>query len=258
MTTSLVLDRLALYWFACIGLAVGSFLNVVIFRMPRGYLLSLPRRSVCMSCKTQLGSVENVPVLSFLFLRGKCRHCDARIGIRHPIVEILTAVLFLAVYRYFGFHGLSLYYSFFVAALVAVTFIDIDFRIIPDKISIPGMFVGLGGALFIPEVSFYDHFAGFLFGGGVFWALSFVYQRWTGRDGLGFGDVKLLAMIGAFLGLKGALGTLFVSSIFGSIIGIALMVIQKKTLKMSVPFGPFLALGAFVMLFWGDYFLFHF
>lgn len=256
MTLSFALDRVALFWFAFIGLSVGSFLNVVIYRMPRGFLLGLPRRSVCAVCKTRLGAIDNVPVLSYIFLRGKCRFCAAPIGIRHPIIELLTAVLFVAVYRFFGLSIAAFYYAIFVSMLLAITFIDIDFRIIPDKISYPGMIVGLIGSLAMREASFVDHLAGFLFGGVVFWSLSFVYFKWTGREGLGFGDVKLLAMIGSFLGLKGTIGTLLVSSVSGSVIGITLMIIERKNLRMAVPFGPFLALGGLVMLFWSDYFLF--
>ncbi len=258
MSLSPLLDRLAIGWFGLIGLVVGSFLNVVIYRLPRGYLLSLPRRSVCANCKKQIRGYENIPIISYLFLGGRCGGCQISIGVRHPFVEALTAVLFVAIYLHFGFSVLTVYYAFFAAALIAVTFIDLDFRIIPDRISILGMVLGLIGAMIHPALSASSHVLGLLFGGGVFWLFSFLYLKWTGRDGLGFGDVKLLAMIGAFLGLQGAIGTLLASSVIGSIVGLSLMFIQKKDLKMAIPFGPFLAIGALIMLFWGDSFVLRF
>ncbi|MEW6056513.1 MAG: A24 family peptidase [Bdellovibrionota bacterium] len=250
--TLLSFDFFFLFWFSVLGACVGSFLNVVIFRIPRGYKIGLPSRSICTRCRRRIRWYENIPVLSYLALRGRCHGCGAGISRRYPFVECVTALLFAGVYAHFGVTLATLYYCGFVAALVAVTFIDIDFRIIPDVISIPGVVIGLAGSLSVGRVSFSDAATGALFGGGFFWALGWAYEKYSGREGLGFGDVKLIAMIGAFLGLKGSMVTIVLSSLIGSIFGVAIMIIQRKNLKLAIPYGPFLALGALLYLFWGD------
>ena len=242
-----------LAWFAAAGLAVGSFLNVVIYRVPLGFFVSLPSRSACRKCKRRLAWYENIPVFSYLALRARCRTCASPISARYPLVEIMTSALFVAVFGYYGATFATLYYSAFCAALVAITFIDLDHRIIPDVISFPFIAIGLLGSLAVPGLGIANSAMGAAAGGFGFWFMAWGYQKISGREGLGFGDVKLLAMIGAFLGPRGALGTVLLSSIVGSVVGIVIMIVQKKNLKLALPFGPFLALGAFVYLFWGDY-----
>ena len=240
-------------WFCVLGLCVGSFLNVVIFRLPAGYLLGLPSRSACMNCRRKLFWYENIPLVSFLFLQGRCAGCDCRISFRYPFVELLTAVLFIAIYRFYGFSFGALFYCLFVAGLIAITFIDLDHLIIPDSISLPGIISGLLGSFWVVDLGYLHSVLGVLSGGGVFWLLGWVYEKYTGREGLGFGDVKLLAMIGAFLGPSGALGTMVISSLMGSVFGVILMIAQKKDMKLAIPYGPFLAIGALTFLFWGDF-----
>lgn len=247
------IEALLALWSFFFGAAIGSFLNVVIFRIPNGYRLNLPSRSACVSCKRKLHWYENVPILGYVFLRGRCQSCGIAISPRYPIVELLTAVLFFAVYRYFGLSIATPYFWYFAAALVAITFIDLDHRIIPDVISFPGIAVGFIFSFAAPELGFLRSGLGIALGGFLFWFMGWIYERITGREGLGFGDVKMLAMIGAFLGPKGVFGTIVISSMVGSVVGIILMVVQKKDLKLAVPYGPFLAIGALVQLFWGDY-----
>lgn len=239
-------------WVVVVGAAIGSFLNVVIYRVPRGFLVALPSRSACRECKRKLAWFENIPVLSYLFLRAKCKVCGSAISARYPLVEVMTATLFLAVYEHKGLGLEAIYYWVFCSALVAITFIDLDFRIIPDVISLPLLVLGIAMSPFIPSLGLKSSIIGAAAGGFGLWAMAWAYQKVTGREGMGFGDVKLLAMIGAFLGPQGALGSVLVSSIVGSIVGIVIIVIQRKNLKLALPYGPFLAVGALVCLFWGD------
>jgi leader peptidase (prepilin peptidase)/N-methyltransferase len=240
-------------WFIVLGLSIGSFLNVVIFRLPLGFHLSLPSRSACMKCRRKLRWYENIPLLSYLGLRGKCSGCQRVISARYPLVESMVAVLFLAVYLVFGLNFTTFYYCVFLAALVAITFIDLDHRIIPDSISLPGIVIGFIGSIFVPELGPVSSLFGILIGGGFFWFMGWAYEKIRGQEGLGFGDVKLLAMIGAFIGPRGTLSTIVISSVFGSVVGLILMIAHKKDLKLSLPYGPFLAIGAMTFLFWSDY-----
>lgn len=248
-----VFRPLFLIWVLVVGAAVGSFLNVVIYRLPRGFRVGLPSRSACRACRRRLAWYENVPLISYLLLLGKCRTCHAMISLRYPLVEIMTATLFVAVAGYQGLSFSTAYYCAFCAALIAITFIDLDFRIIPDAISVPFMVIGLAGSFLVPSLGLAAAAGGAAIGGLGLWLTAWLYERATGREGLGFGDVKLLAMIGAFLGPKGALGTIFISSIVGSTIGIVIMIAQKKNMKLALPYGPFLAMGALCWLFWGDF-----
>lgn len=165
----------------------------------------------------------------------------------------MTALMFVAVYSYYDLSFESFFYCIFVAALLAITFIDIDHRIIPDVISLPGIFVGILGSFFGSKVGPLASIAGAAGGALSFWLLAFIYEKLTGREGLGFGDVKLLGMVGAFLGPTGAFATVLLSSMVGSIVGLTIMVARRENLKLALPYGPFLAVGAIIYLFWGDY-----
>jgi leader peptidase (prepilin peptidase)/N-methyltransferase len=243
-------------WITLLGLIVGSFLNAAIFRIPRGYLLTLPKRSMCISCKKKLMWFHNIPILSYLFLKGRCAYCKKQISFRYPMVEVLTAMLFYAVVRNFGFSFSTLYYCVFAAFLIAVTFIDLDFRIIPDRFSIGGIILGVVFSPFVFEHSFVEALLGALGGFGLLWFMAFIYEKITGREGMGFGDVKYLGMIGAFLGFHSALTSLVLASFIGAIVGVILILVQKKNLKTALPFGPFLTVGALLQLFWSDIFSF--
>ena len=243
-----------------IGLIVGSFVNVVVVRLPQGKSLIQPG-SHCPHCKKSLRWSDNIPVLSYLLLKGKCRTCKTRISVRYPVIEIVTALLFLAVKVRFNLPLLLLFRDWiFVAVLVAITFIDLEHRIIPNSLSLGGLLLGLTSAGLLPELGWIDSFLGAFLGYSIFYSLAWIYYQFTGRSGLGGGDVKLLAMIGSFLGPAGVFATIFISSVFGSVIGIAwaLLTKRKSVMKVSIPFGPFLVVGALYYYLLGDVLWFQF
>ncbi len=241
------------------GLLWGSFLNVVIHRMPLGESVVTPR-SRCPGCKKLIRWYRNIPVLSWIMLRARCGDCGTKISARYPAVELITAVLFTAAVAWRPENPVAWpFYFYFLASLVACTFIDIDHWILPDKITLPGIAVGLAGSVvigffgpqdgLIPAVL--DSFFGVLVGGGILYLVATGYRLYAGKDGLGGGDIKFLAMIGAFLGIKGALATLILSSFLGSFLGILLIVARGKKGETAIQFGPFLALGALAAFFFG-------
>ncbi len=230
---------------------MGSFFNVCIYRIPaEESVVSPPSR--CPACGRRLSWWQNIPVLSYLLLRGRCHYCRSSISLRYPLVELLTGLLFLGVYLHFGWQWATAAYLVFVSLLIPITFIDLDHQIIPDRFSLTGIVLGLGFSVCCLPISWRQSLLGILAGGGSLWLLAAGYYRLTGREGMGFGDVKLLAMIGAFLGVKSLLLVILVSSLAGSVIGVALMLVKGENSQYAVPFGPFLALGALVHLFWGE------
>jgi len=232
---------------AVFGAIVGSFLNVVIYRVPRDLSIVHPA-SRCPSCQRRIRPWENVPILSYLALRGRCAGCRTRIPLRYPVVELVTAVLFAVVTGSFAFDLALPFLLFFTACLIAVAWIDFDFRIIPDPLSLGGLVVGLVGSLFLP-VSLIQAFLGALLGGGILWGLGVAYLKMTGIEGMGGGDIKLAAMIGAFLGPGGVVFTLFVASLMGSLVGGVMMIGGRAGGKTALPFGTFLAPAAVLALF---------
>ncbi len=233
-----------------VGLCVGSFLNVCIFRLPAGKSIVKPP-SACPACGRPIRWYENIPLLSYIFLRGHCRGCNAAIALRYPIVELLTGLAALAVVTHFGIRLQSLIYFLFVAALILVTFIDIDHRIIPDIVSLPGIPIGFAASFILPQVGWTDSLLGILLGGGSLLVIAWGYQLIAGREGMGGGDIKLLAMIGAFLGWKGVLFTILSASFIGTLVGLTLMLQARKGMKLAIPFGPFLSIGSILYLFFG-------
>ncbi|MBI3769777.1 MAG: prepilin peptidase [Deltaproteobacteria bacterium] len=234
-----------------LGAMIGSFLNVCIVRLPEERSIVRPR-SHCPSCGHEIAWYDNVPVLSYVLLRGCCRACGTRISPIYPAVELLTGALAVALWLRLGTTLAFAGYFAFAAALVTITFIDLDHRIIPDVISLPGIAVGLAVSFVSPLVTPVGALLGMLAGGGVLLAIAGAYQAIRGQEGMGGGDVKLLAMIGAFLGWQSVFVTLMVASLIGSVIGIGLMLYQRADTKLAIPFGPFLAGGALVSLFFGD------
>ena len=228
------------------GLAIGSFLNVVIVRVPEGRSLWHPR-SACPGCSAQLAWHDNIPVLSFLWLRGRCRRCGMRISPRYPIVEGLTAAALAAVYLAFGPTGDFMVAAVLLATLVVVTAIDLQHQLIPDVITLPGIVVGLAANLAIGHVSWLDSVIGIVMGGGLFLVIILV-----SRGGMGGGDMKLGAMLGAFLGWKALLFALFAAIVLGGVVAIAVLVSGLRGRKDPIPFGPFLAAGGAMALFWGE------
>jgi leader peptidase (prepilin peptidase) / N-methyltransferase len=234
---------------AVFGAVVGSFLNVVILRLPREDASIVFPASHCPVCKQPLSWYENIPLVSYLVLRGHCRTCKAPISCQYPFVEAAMAVLAALVIHRFGVSFELFFYSLFCAALLVIIFIDIHHQIIPDSISLPGIVVGFAGSFLNNSVTWQQSALGILFGGGLLYAVAFGYYVLTKREGMGGGDIKLLAMIGAFLGWQSLLYVVFASSLAGSLIGVAAMFKQRKGGQTRIPFGPFLALAALSYLF---------
>jgi len=231
------------------GPLVGSFLNVCIVRLPKEESIVTPG-SHCPHCNHPIMFYDNIPLISYLVLRGKCRYCKSSISAQYPLVEGITAITSLLLFLKFGLSLNYLFYFSFVAALIVITVIDLYHQIIPDVISIPGIGVGLLGALIVPYITFFNSLLGILLGGGSLFVVATLYQWLFKREGMGGGDVKLLAMIGAFLGWESVVLTILLSSLIGSITGMIIMVIKGKDFKYAIPFGPFLSLGAVIALFY--------
>lgn len=233
-----------------LGLAVGSFLNVCIHRIPRDQSLSFPP-SRCPACGYRLRWFDNIPVVSYAILAGRCRRCRAPISIRYPIVELVTMVLFVLHGEVFGWTALLLPRLLFACAMVVLFAIDLEHQLLPNVITIPGIVIGLISNTVLPP-GIVDALIGVVVGGGVLWLIGEAYFRYSGQEGMGGGDVKMLAMIGAFLGWKLVLVTLVLSSIAGSVIGMIVIAVKRGGLKYALPYGTFLALGALVASLVGD------
>lgn len=229
------------------GLVVGSFLNVCIYRMPRGVSVVWPA-SACGSCTRPLRWFENIPVVSWLVLRGRCARCQAPISVQYPIVEVTTALLFAAVAALTPVGPLLAARLLLVAALVVLFAIDLEHQILPNAITLPGIVVGFAFALVGPP-GWRASLIGIALGAGLLYGVAAGYYLLRKEEGLGMGDVKMLAMIGAFLGWQQVLLTLVLASFSGAIIGVGLIAVQKGSMKYALPFGTFLAVGAaFAML----------
>jgi leader peptidase (prepilin peptidase)/N-methyltransferase len=239
---------------AMLGLTVGSFLNVCIWRIPRGGSIIRPGSS-CPLCGSHIRPTDNIPLLSYLLLGGRCRYCKGGIAPRYPLVEALNAALYLLVHDRFGLGWHLPVYLVFVSSLLVITFIDLDFQIIPDSITLPGIPLALAaGSLLMPDpfmraylLGYKASFIGAISGFGFFYAVAVL-----SRGGMGGGDVKLMGMVGAMVGWKGVVMTTFAGSLAGSLFGLYLMLFKGKGRKTKVPFGPFLALGSLVSLLWGQ------
>jgi len=232
------------------GALVGSFLNVCIFRLPKEESIVWPG-SHCPHCNTPIKFYDNIPLISYILLKGRCRHCHRPISFQYPLIEGITALGSAILFVKFGPSLSYLFYFAFLASLIVITVIDLHHQIIPDVISLPGVVVGLLASLIIPQITFLNSLIGILLGGGSLFLVATVYQWLFKREGMGGGDVKLLAMIGAFLGWKAVILTILLSSLIGSITGVIIMVLKGKDFKYAIPFGPFLSLGAVISLFYG-------
>ncbi|MDI6801922.1 MAG: prepilin peptidase [Thermodesulfovibrionales bacterium] len=240
--------------FFIFGLMVGSFLNVCIYRLPRDKSIVTPSSS-CPKCNTPIKPWDNIPVISYIILRGKCRKCGEKISIRYPLVELVNGAFYYAVFNYSGLGWHMPFIFVFISAMIVITFIDMDFQIIPDVITLPGIVIGLLSASFLvldpfthllTIVGFKNSLTGLLLGGGLFYLIAVL-----SKGGMGGGDIKMMSMVGAFMGWKAVLLTTFIGSLTGSIVGIFLMIFKGKGRKTKIPFGPFLALGAIITLFFG-------
>lgn len=241
-----------------LGAITGSFLNVVILRLPQEHGSIVYPASHCPQCKTPLRWFENIPVLSYLALGGKCRSCRTPISLQYPVVEILMALLSWAVVVRFGLSLTAAGYFLFCAALLCIIWIDIHHQIIPDVISLPGIVIGFLLSLISPALDWQSSLIGVLAGGGVLYSIAIFYTLVRKQEGMGGGDIKLLAMIGAFLGWQSLLFVIFFSSFTGAIVGLAAMAKQGKGGSTRIPFGPFLSVAALVFLFFQDAILFYF
>jgi leader peptidase (prepilin peptidase)/N-methyltransferase len=253
------------------GLIVGSFLNVCIVRLPRGRSIVSPP-SHCPRCKKSIKFYDNMPVISFLILRGKCRACNEPISWRYPAVELLNGLMYVWTAREFGFGGEMFLVMAFCSSLIVVTFIDYDHQIIPDVITLPGILVGLMLAPFFMSVladplpfrlgsllphagpyltGFLNSFIGLLFGATPLFAIGWLWEKLRNIEAMGGGDVKLMGMVGSFLGWKGALLTIMLGALAGSVVGITLILLKRHKMDKVIPFGPFLAIGAVMTMFYG-------
>jgi leader peptidase (prepilin peptidase)/N-methyltransferase len=246
MNASSTLHQVAAF---VLGLVLGSFLNVVIARLPRGKSIVRPP-SRCPRCHKPVRPWDNVPVLSYLLLRGRCRDCKRRISIRYPIVELTAGLLLWLLVRHTAQPLLLVPHAAFLLTLLAIAWIDLDTRTIPDVFTIPGVGLGLSASLFGPP-GLGPALLGAAAGGASLWLVGYVYQRAAGVPGMGGGDVKLAAMMGAFLGAAGVFGAIFLASLAGSVFGAALIASGKGSRRTAIPFGTFLAPAAMVLLLYG-------
>lgn len=244
-------DNLILILPFIFGAVVGSFLNVCIYRIPLGKSIVNPPSS-CPNCGTAVPFYLNVPILSYLVLAGKCSSCKVPFSARYPAVEALTGLMAVFTFMKFGPSVDAFIYFAFISALIVITFIDFDLQIIPDVISLPGIALGFAASFVLSDLPVLDSAIGLIAGGGTLYLIAAGYQRVTGHEGMGGGDIKLLAMIGAFLGWKGVLLTLLLSSFTGAILGAVLMYAFAKGGRHAIPYGPFLAIGAVFHLFYGE------
>lgn len=236
------------------GAAVGSFLNVCIFRLPEHKSIIKPS-SQCPNCQHAIRYGDNIPIISYFLLRGKCRDCGNKISFRYPLVEFITAMMTLLLFLKFGLSLNFFIFFIFTAVLIVITFIDWDHQIIPDILTLPGIPIFFLAAVFIVKIPWTEVLLGLLIGGGVLFIIAFVYELITKREGMGGGDIKLLAMIGGFLGWKSLIFILLFSSLSGAVIGVAAMIIKKQDTKYAIPFGPFLSAAAVAYIFWGADFM---
>lgn len=266
-----------LYIFAFIfGSVVGSFLNVCIYRLPREESIVFPA-SHCPSCGKGIRFYHNIPIFGYLALGGKCADCGSRISPLYPLVEALAGFTAVAVLAKFGLTLDAAFYLALIYALIVITFIDLQHMIIPNVITIPGILAGLvfgalstdwaasralmervgysldGFLVLLNEVPFLDSVFGLLIGGGVLFLIAFLYVALRKREGMGMGDVKLLAMLGAFLGWEGVVFIMLVSSLIGTAAGLTLIFRKKENLRYAIPFGPFLSIAAVIYIFTGGF-----
>lgn len=233
------------------GAAVGSFLNVCIARIPEGISIAFPP-SRCPHCGHPIRFYDNIPLISYLLLGGKCRDCGERISCRYPLVELLTAVFAWLLFRKYGMTPAYPAVFLFVCTLVVITFIDLDHQIIPHILTLGGIPIFAVLSVLFLGLTAIDAFLGIMIGAGTLYFVAVYYEALTGREGMGGGDVNLLAMIGAFLGWKPLLFILLVSSLLGAFVGVALILAKGKDMRYAVPFGPFLCAAAMIHLFFGD------
>ncbi|HDL18148.1 MAG TPA: prepilin peptidase [Bacteroidetes bacterium] len=237
--------------FFVFGLIFGSFLNVCIYRLPRGESIVWPA-SHCPVCKAEIKPWDNVPVLSFIALCGKCRSCKAKIHRRYPLVEMLTGILFAGLFLKFGLTGEVITFLFLAALLVVITFIDIEYQLILNKITLPGLLLGAILTWQLGSVHLWQIGLGLVIGGGSLVLVALLGKGLFGKESMGMGDVKMAAMIGVFIGAKGVAISLFLGFLIAGIFSFVGMATKKVNRSSYIPFGPFIAGGTLVYIFWGE------
>jgi len=241
-------DDLIIFLF---GLVMGSFSNVCIARIPhRESVVSPP--SHCRSCGEKIRVIHNIPLVSFLILRGRCASCGDRISPRYFLVELLTALLYLELYLQFGLSWHFLLYLALTSALIIISFIDLEHTIVPNVITLPGIPIGLVLSPLLLRIGFLNALFGMIIGGGLFYLIAIVGPFIFKKEVMGGGDVKLIAMIGAFLGWQPTILTIFLSAFTGSIVGLLMIALKRKGRGDEIPYGPFISLGALISIFWGN------
>ena len=234
-----------------LGLIIGSFSNVCIYRIPKNESIVFPA-SHCPNCHTPIKAIDNVPILSFLLLKGKCRKCGEKISIRYPVVEFLTGAIYLLIFLIYGRSYQTLIYALLSSALIIISFIDLDVQIIPDEISLPGIVIGLALSFIVPYISYLNSLLGIIIGGGIIFLIALAGLAIFKKEAMGGGDVKLSAMIGAFIGWKYIMISLFIGFFIGAIAGILLILLKIRNRDDLVPFGPFIVLGSLITILWGE------
>jgi leader peptidase (prepilin peptidase)/N-methyltransferase len=247
---SMNMDFILCLYAVLLGLCLGSFANVCIYRIPQNKSIVHPGSS-CPHCGVKLRFFDNIPLISYLLLKGRCRACSASISMRYPLVEVLTALLSLALFVRFGFGIQYVQFMLFAGTLLILSFIDFDHKILPDVLTLPGILVGWLASFLPGGISWVDSLIGLMAGGGSLYLVAFTYERITGREGLGGGDIKLLAMIGAWMGWVSLPLIVLMSSLSGAVIGSIFILSGGKGARTQIPFGPFLSVGALFYLFWG-------
>lgn len=248
----MALGSLGIVFALAFGLVLGSFLNVCIYRIPIKKSIAFPA-SHCPECSEKIRFYDNIPVLSYVILGGKCRKCRTPIPMRYPLVELITGLLTVALFIRFGLSVQLFLFLAFSASLVVITFIDLQHKIIPDVISLPGIVVGLICSIFgFTGIQWHESLVGMVAGGGCLFLVGILFEWITGKEGMGGGDVKLLAMIGAWMGWRGLPYIVLMSSLTGAVIGGISLLIARSGMRTKIPFGPFLSLGALVYFFFGN------
>ncbi len=241
------------------GLITGSFLNVCIYRIPRNISIIWPA-SRCPSCNVPIKFYDNIPIISYVFLGGKCRYCKNSISFRYPMIEFLNGLFYVITINRFGIEWHSIFYFVLCSSLIVITFIDFDFQIIPDRITLPGIIIGLiAGSLFLPDpfsrfsnLGWKSSIIGSFTGFALYSLIAFTGSKIFKKEAMGGGDIKMMAMVGAVIGWKGIILTTFLGSLSGSIAGIFSMIIRGREKGSIIPFGPFLAFGSIISLCYGQ------
>lgn len=235
-----------------LGLAVGSFLNVCIYRIPLKKSILFPS-SFCPRCENKIKFYDNVPLLSYILLKGKCRYCHQKISLIYPAVEFLSGLIFLLLFFKYGLSWDFVSRVFLFSSLIVIFFIDLKYQIIPDVITLPGIVAGLGFSILTKSPPFFESFLGLLVGGGVLYLIALIGDRVFKKESMGGGDIKLAAMLGAFLGWQKVLLVFFFGSFLGAVVGIISFVFSQKIReKRVIPFGPFLAIATLLVIFLGN------